>query len=285
MKTKSAGADDSALGEIAAAFVSARRSRKSLAAYPGDAPESLETAYAIQDLAIDRWDAEPAGWKVGRITGADARAFGVDRLAGPIFPELLWSAADAPAGIGVFKGGFAAVEGEIVAILGENAPSGKLEWTTEEAFALIGSLRAGAEIASSPYAGINDDGPLVTISDFGNNYGLIVGEEIQNWKAMQVEDWLCRTFIDDKLVGEKSPADIPGGPIESLRFLLENTARRGHPLKKGMAVCTGAVTGVHEIEIGQWTRIEFAGASPIEFKTVDAAQKERETDAKNTAAE
>lgn len=284
MKTKSAGADDSAMGEIAATFVSARRNCKPIGDYPGDRPQSLESAYRIQDFAIRAWATKPAGWKVGRITGADAETLGTDRLAGPIFPEYCWPAPKAPAAVGVFENGFAAVEGEIVAIIAEDVPADKLDWNTEEALELVKSLHAGAEIASSPYAAINDDGPLVTISDFGNNFGLIIGDEIPDWKAMRVEDWGCRTFIDDELVGEQSPSGIPGGPIESLRFLIENTARRGFPLKKGMAVCTGAITGVHEIKIGQHARVEFHGAGAIMFDVVNAAPASAQAAVRNKVA-
>lgn len=267
MTKKDAGAKAAAI-----AFVEARRNRKPLDAYPGEKPASLAEAYRIQDIAIDRWGDAPVGWKVGRINGADAQALGVDRLAGPIFPEFMWTTETAPAALGVFSGGFAAVEGEIVAIIGETPPADKTDWTADEALAIIGGLYAGVEIASSPYARINEDGPLVTISDFGNNFGLIIGDEIPDWRSLRLNEWQCQTHINDKLVGENAPSSIPGGPIESLRFLLANTAERGIPLTKGMAVCTGAVTGVHEIRIGQRARIAFAGVSPIEFTVTDAIE-------------
>lgn len=251
---------------VAAAFVKARLNCSALMTYPGAKPTTLAGAYAIQDFGIKQWPSDIAGWKVGGIDQQNAELLHVNRLVGPIFTEKLWSSKNAPDSVGVFEEGFAAIEGEIVAILKDNAPIDKFEWTTEEALTLVESLRAGAEIASSPYPFINDEGPLVTISDFGNNFGLIIGDEIPKWRDGRLEDWSCQTFIDSELVGENAPTNRNGGPIESLRFLFENSARRNMPLKKGMAVCTGAITGVHQIGVGQNTCIHFKGARPIEFR-------------------
>jgi len=248
--------------DIARTFVGARRQGASLTAYPGEPPFDLEEAYAIQDAAIALWPDEIAGWKVGRILGADEKKYGVDRLAGPIFNASI-KPARGSVQMDVFADGFVAVEGEVVIILKDDAPADKLVWSTDEAAALVESIVAGVEIASSPFSGINDMGPLVTISDFGNNFGLILGEEIPDWRAFQYADWQCETLIDGVSVGKATPADIPGGPVESLRFLLENSARRGIPLKKGMAVSTGAITGVHQARAGQSATVEFKGVAPI----------------------
>ncbi len=263
MQQKQTAANQAEAGEIARRFTAARRSGGVVETYPGAKPQTLEEAYAIQDAAIGTWADEIVGWKVGRITGKDEAKFGVDRLAGPIFKASL-KQADGVMETAVFENGFAAVEGEVVIVIGADAPAEKIEWSTEEARALIGAICAGVEIASSPFAGINAHGPLVTISDFGNNNGLIVGGEIPDWRRLAFSEWTCETFIDGASVGRETPAAIPGGPVESLRFLLELCARRGLPLKKGMAVSTGAVTGVHEIKVGQSSTVVFDGAEPID---------------------
>lgn len=262
MQQKQPAANHAETAEIARRFTAARREGRVIASYPGPLPHSLERAYAIQDAAIATWPDEIVGWKVGRITGADEAKYGVDRLAGPIFRANFKSVQEA-AETAIFENGFAAVEGEAVILLGDDAPAGKTDWTIEETRALIGDVRAGVEIASSPFPGINEHGPLVTISDFGNNNGLIVGEPIPHWRDFDCSEWVCETFIDGASVGRDTPAAIPGGPVESLRFLLALCARRGLPLKKGMAVSTGAVTGVHQIRVGQSAIIAFEGVAPI----------------------
>jgi 2-keto-4-pentenoate hydratase len=99
----------------------------------------------------------------------------------------------------------------------------------------------------------------VVVSDFGNNAGLILGPAIAEVDL----DLACETFIEGERVGRGRAADMPGGPLESLRFLLETCARRGRPLTSGQLISTGAVTGIHDIRAGQAARISFGRLGDI----------------------
>ena len=52
---------NSAIDARASAFVEARLAGRSLPVYPGDMPDSLEEAYAIQSAAISAWPDRVAG--------------------------------------------------------------------------------------------------------------------------------------------------------------------------------------------------------------------------------
>ncbi|HEY5346853.1 MAG TPA: hypothetical protein VIJ72_01570 [Rhizomicrobium sp.] len=260
---------------IAERLVAARLAAAPLDAYPGDIPQNLLSAYAVQDAAIALWPDEIVGWKLGRVGPAFEAQFGNVRLAGPIFRRSLQTASG-EAQFPVFQGGFAAVEGEFVIKVNQDAPADKLIWSADEARALVGGLYIGIETAGSPMKMINELGPAVVVSDFGNNAGLILGGEIPGGKARALESLAVETFIEGKLVGGGTAAGIPGGPIESLRFLLENTARRGMPLKAGILVTTGAVTGIHAIDCGQSSRIVFGDDGEIRCRAV-AARPQAET--------
>jgi 2-keto-4-pentenoate hydratase len=252
---------------IANRLVAARLARTCLSAYPGDLPATLSDAYAVQDAAIALWPDEIIGWKLGRVGPDFEPRFGKERLAGPIFRKGLqraWGETSFP----VFHGGFAAVEGEFVIRIARDAPAGKLDWTTEEAWDLAGAFHIGIETAGSPMKMINDLGPTAVVSDFGNNAGLILGEEIPDARTRMLESLRVETFIEGGSVGTGTAAGIPGGPIESLRFLLENTARRGIALKAGTLVTTGAVTGIHEIRPGQSSQILFGADGEIRCRAV-----------------
>jgi len=257
------------LDKRAQAFVSARLSAGTVKEYPGELPSALHEAYSIQDDALRLWPEPPAGWKVGRITGDYETQFGEDRLAGPVFPNVVTKFPEAAVTSPVFGEGFAAVEGEVTAVIGKDVPAGKTDFTTEDALEFIESLHLGVEVASSPFPGINDFGPLVTISDFGNNYGLILGKEIPDWREMSLADWMFETEINGETVGKATPEGLPGGPVESVRFLLENTARRGFPVKAGMMILTGAVTGVHEAHAGDTASVTLNG-DKVSLKLVEA---------------
>ena len=252
---------------VAKAFTDSRLAKGSLAEYPGELPATLEEAYAIQDAAIALWPHKIAGWKIGGIGGDYAVKYGETKLAGPVFENQIYRDYEAPIDMPVFKDGFAAIEDEIVFIVNKDAPADKFDWTLEEAADYVGAVHMGVEIASSPFPEINNMGPLVTISDFGNNNGLIVGPEIANWDESNLESWTMETLINGMSMGT---ATAPG-PLVSFRFVLENAARRGLPLKKGMSVTTGAITGVHQAYSGDISTISCTGVANIDLTLIPEA--------------
>ncbi|PZO05627.1 MAG: 2-keto-4-pentenoate hydratase [Alphaproteobacteria bacterium] len=240
---------------IAHAFVLARSNSHALTDYPGKLPATLAEAYAIQDRAIAAWPDQIAGWKLGRINAPHDADFGAGRLAGPIFSRNVWSAGVTPTRFDVIDGGFAAVEAEYLLVLGETSPD-RDDWTAETVIPLVARALTGIEIAGSPFAGINAHGPAVTASDFGNNAGLILGQDISDWKE-RLAELTCETRFDGVVIGTGGAASIPNGPLDSLAFLLNLLHRRGRRLEAGQIISTGAATGVHSIRIGQSAIADF----------------------------
>jgi 2-keto-4-pentenoate hydratase len=146
-----------------------------------------------------------------------------------------------------------------------DAPADKLEWSRKEARAMIRELRIGLEVASSPLAAINDLGPAVTASDFGNNAGLIVGPAIRDWDSRDVEALTCAAYVDDELVGEGGAYGLTGGVVRSVQFMLELAASRGRPLKAGDVIATGQTTGIHDVRPGQSVRMPFGDGNDGEL--------------------
>lgn len=260
--------ENSATSPIARAFVGARRGGRALDSYPGVQPESLEAAYAIQDEAIAAWPDRIAGWKLGRINAPHDAHFGTGRLAGPIFSRNVWIAGSTPTRFGVIEGGFAAVEAEYVLEMGETAPDHG-DWTVDTVAPLVSRVFIGVEIAGSPFAGINEHGPAVTVSDFGNNAGLILGGEITGWRE-RLSGLICTMTINDVVTGRGGAMSIPGGPLDSLAFLLNLLHRRGRRLEVGQLISTGAATGVHDILTGQSASADFGPDGRIDCLAVPA---------------
>jgi 2-keto-4-pentenoate hydratase len=236
---------------VATAFVTARKTARALADYPGIAPQDIASAYRIQDAAIQLDGRTIAGWKVGRINPPLDQQLGTNRLSGPMFTDQTVSAAqsEVPA-MPVFEGGFAAGEAELLLHI---APgwNGAAPIDDASTRAIIDDVRLGIEIASSPYARINADGPLVTISDFGNNHGVVIGPELENWRMLDLCAIVVRTEIDGETVGEATAATMLDGPYGAVRFLLGNLSARRFDLSQGLWVSTGAITGVHPVLPGQ----------------------------------
>lgn len=242
---------------IAGQFRAARLSKTALSDFPGPLPRVLDESYAIQDAAIAGWPDKLVGWKVGRILGDLVAVHGTDRLIGPIFAASLQRATgETEESFAAIQDGFCAVEGEYVFELAADAMPGKTDYDASSALDLVGELWTGIEVAGSPLATINDLGPTVVVSDFGNNWGLILGKPVQNWRA-RLEDLTCAVTINGDVVGTGVVTAFPGGITQSLVFALNCAATRGLPLKRGMLISTGAVSGVHDAKPGDHAIADF----------------------------
>ena len=241
--------------KISATLTRARRHARALPGFPGDVPQSLAEAYAIQSQSLAGWADDVAGWKVGGVPPDYRDRFDDEWLAGPIFrSNTRFAHGDDPADMPVFAGGFAAIEAEFVLRTGATEAEDR--------------LYIGTEIASSPVPDINGYGPCAVISDFGNNRGLLVGDEVADWRDL--ENIEVTTLIDGQEVGRAVVERVSEGVGISARFLRANLASRGIALPEGSFISCGALTGVHEADIGAQGDISFAGLGRLRMTLVEA---------------
>ena len=256
---------------IAGSFVRARSAAVPLQQYPGVVPPDVATAYAVQEAAIELWPDTIAGWKVARVApnwpAGSAGKFPEPRLNGPAFSRNIYIASSELPVCPVFAAGFAAVETEIVIRVGRDAPADKTQWTIAEAMDFVGAVHIGIEVASSPLATLNELGAGAVIADFGNNWGIVVGQEIVEWRSVVSID--CEAFIDGVSVGARA-VSMEQGPLDAFAFTLGKCASRRRPLREGMWITTGMITGVHDIRIGQQSRHVFAGYGEVGCRIVRA---------------
>ncbi|EJL35204.1 2-keto-4-pentenoate hydratase [Novosphingobium sp. AP12] len=248
---------------VAEAFVAARREKRALATYPGEAPTDLGGAYRIQDIALELDGRSVSGWKVGKINPPTDAQLGSNRLAGPIFADSVVTVSDGEAPeMPVFADGFAAAEAEFLLHVAAGW-DGTVPQDDAETRAVLDAVHLGIEVASSPYPRINADGPPVTVSDYGNNYGMIVGAALEGWETIDFNGITVRLEIDGEVAGEATTAAMLDGPLGAVRFLLGNLAARGIDCSGGTWVSTGAVTGVHPVVPGQRVLATFEGHGTV----------------------
>ena len=105
------------------------------------------------------------------------------------------------------------------------------------------------------------------ISDFGNNWGIVVGAEIAGWRTLH--EVVALSFIDEEFVGSR---DVVCAPRSAGRAGVHagKCARRGRPLRAGDVITTGMITGVHDIRLGQQSRHVFEGFGEVSCRAVRA---------------
>ena len=228
---------------ISSALVRARRDAIALTGFPHTPPANLATAYLIQERSIKLWPDAVAGWKVGGIPPQWRDELGADWLVGPIFSRSVQSARYGEVSMmPVYHNGFAAIEPELILKLGVTRAEDR--------------LFIGAEIASSPVPAINDFGPAAVVCDFGNNNGLLIGDEILNW-SQTVGSTEVSIEIDGEQVGHRVLENLVDGAVAARDFCIEHARSTGRLLKPGTLISTGAITGVHEATVGAQCNISF----------------------------
>lgn len=209
----------------------------------------------MQAISRAAWPDRISGWKVGGIPPKHREVLGADFLSGPIFSRRVVTADPArPSEMPVFAGGFAAIEPEFILEMGETRDQDR--------------LFIGAEIASSPIMAINDVGPLAVVCDFGNNNGMLIGDEIPDWQSLAGRDFPVSCVIGDICVGETVCDDIPAKVDAAHTFLSELADREGFELPAGTYISTGAITGVHDAQSGDQSVLDFGTLGRLELKLV-----------------
>lgn len=251
---------------ISQRLLQARKAAISLPAFPGQLPSDTKTAYAIQHQSINSWPDEVSGWKVGGISTLFLEQFAARRLAGPIFKSQTLTAPGSEAvTASVFENGFAAVEAEFVIRTAVTLSPAEPVKTGEELKECIASIHMGVEIASSPMADINELGPGAIISDFGNNAGLIVGPQIMNWRERAADDIDISVVINAVEAGAIRTR-ISEDAFAAFEFLSELSHARGIELPAGTLVTCGALSGIHNVEIGDLASVVFAGLGKLDIR-------------------
>jgi 2-keto-4-pentenoate hydratase len=258
--------------QIASTFRAARSAARPLDSYPGgEVPATLASAYAIQQLAIAGWPDQVVGWKVAAIQANWRTAYPDERVAGPVFSKRLARVSSGGVEMPIIRGGYAAAEAEFALLLGADFPVDTAFATAEQLRPFVAAVHAAIELAGSPLPNLSALGPGAVISDFGNNIGLVIGPELENFFARQPQDWPVDTTINDVPVGEGSADRIPGGPLAALLFLANSLVSRGDTLRPGHWVSTGASTGVHPVSVGDQVQVMFDGQPVISLRIGEGA--------------
>ena len=251
---------------ISERLLEARTEALALPAFPGQLPSDTQTAYTIQYRSISSWPDVVSGWKVGGISPVFREQFLANRLAGPIFKSQTINALNSEAvNATVFEDGFAAVEAEFVIRTAVPLSPNEPAKTIEELKNCVASIHMGVEIASSPLADINELGPGAIIADFGNNAGLIVGPQIVDWCERASDDIDISVSINGVEAGA-TRTSIEDDAFAAFEFLSALSSARGIELPAGTLVTCGALSGIHDVEIGDQATVMFKGIGTLDVK-------------------
>ena len=249
----------------AALLIAARQEGRKLEALPSGAePETLEDAYEIQEEILNGIGLKLAGWKVALTNDeAMAGAGAKEPAAGPLFAPHIQAAPQTVEGGADTVGGF---ECEFAFKLARTIPAEGAPYTGEVVAAAIGSLHPAIEVVGLRIANRPSLGVRGVVADHAGNYSFVYGDAVPDWQTLDLAACSVRHLVDGGEIAASNGANVYGNPLNSLAWLANHLAKRGHELTAGQWITTGAATGPLPAPVSSRVTADFGALGTVEVR-------------------
>ena len=232
-----------------------------------EAPRSVAEAYAVQDLVHRELAGFGAlsGHKIGCTTPVMQAYLGIDHpCAGEVFAGTVFrDHADLP----LARFHRIGVECEIAVRLGSDIADIGRPHDRDTVRDHVAAVMAGIELVDDRYADFPSMPPTALIADDFFNAGVVLGQEITDWQAMDLSGLEGGMLVDGEPVGRGVGADILGHPLEALAWLANHRLAIGRPLAAGTFVMLGSLVKTVHFDRPAKVRIEIEqlGGASVRF--------------------
>lgn len=211
----------------------------SLASQSGD--DSIDAAYLVQDayhaLLADR-GLRIVGHKVALTSKAMQEFCGVDQpLAGAVFDNVVF---ESPAEVALDQHRHMGVEFEVAVVMGTDLAPGSGPHTRDSVLAAVARCHPAFELVEDRNADYSALNPFDLVSENAWNAAVVLGEGIESWRDLDLENAPTRLELNGNPAGEGKTGDALGHPMEALAFLANHLNDRGRTLRAGEFVMTGS---------------------------------------------
>lgn len=222
---------------------------------------SIEEAYAVQDLVAGirtQKGERVAGYKVGCTSDAIRSQFGLEE---PISARIFEPYIHQEGSISYWNEYAAcAVEPEMVITIGADLFGAGL--TDDQLTGAIECVHPGIELHNYRFW-FHPPTSQELICSGGIHAGLIVGEALVPPEELSFEHELFRVRMNGELITEAPASEIMGGPLHSLRWLVDSLTSRGLVLQKGSLVIPGSPVELVRIDRDVELSIEIEGVGKL----------------------
>lgn len=225
-------------------------------------PATLADAYRMQEAAIERWDDEIAGWKVGTTSKHAQDLFGISEpVYGPVFRKTV---VQGPATLPANEFHHRMLESEFAFRFGKDLPPRAAPYSRQEIVEAIDALVPAFEIISPRYRSLSAGGLLQVVADFCANGGAVMGPVIQDWRGIDLPSHAVKLSIGGALRQEGKGSAVLGDPLNVAEWFVNTFRARGVKVAQGQFVMTGTMTGINAPEIGQPAAADFGNLGRVE---------------------
>ena len=225
---------------------------------------STAEAYAVQDIVADmrgQKGEQVVGYKVGCTSEAIRRQFGLSEpISGRLFNPHVRSEGDS---VNWRSYAGCAVEPEMVLTIGSDLCGEGLP--DDQLIDAIECVRAGIELHNYRFW-FTPPTSQELICSGGIHAGLIVGRTSVRPEQLSFAEEIFSLRKNGRLVTEAPASEIMGGPIHSLRWLVDSLTRKGQRLEKGSLVIPGSPVELIRIDQDTEVRVDIQGVGAVEAR-------------------
>lgn len=242
--------------DLATRLVEARRSGGTVTLAPGELPDDMAAAQAVQDDVWRLLGERCGGWKIGGTSTESQKRLGTSEPgaaklpAGGFFPNY--------ANMPVHPAHSPAIECEFTLKLGRDLPPRDAEYSEAEVAAAISALAPAIEVAGTRFqGGIAEVLSRTTLTaDSGFGMHIVTGTFRDNWRDFDMATHTMRVSVNGREVGTGTGARVMGNPLNALVWLA-NKQRKAAGLKAGEIVSTGSCTKIHPVQVRDTAYADF----------------------------
>ncbi len=248
--------------ELAAILIDARTQVRALGPLPDRLlPTSPAEAAAVDDLVAATSGWELQGWKIGCTSDHAQEMLGAPGpFAGRVYSLFHGDTTLGPSELIAEPN----LEGEFAFTFGADLAPREGGHDREAVLAAIANVRPAIEIVGGRYAQFVGTPLLALVADAGANSHLIVGEPTtESWDPASLAAATATMAVDGNRTGGGVGADVLGGPIEALEWLVTHLGERGIPIEAGQIVTTGTATQVSALPVGSTATATLEGVGSV----------------------
>ena len=235
---------------------------------PHLAPRNEREGYAIQDalhsVLASAGFGQLSGHKIGCTTPVMQKFLSIEHpCAGRVFETMVFGGA---VELSLSRFHRIGVECEIAARLGADMVGSWGPYTRESAADTVAACMGAIELVDDRYENFSDLAAPVLIADDFFNAGVVLGDENQHWRDLDLANVRGSLTIDGSEHASGLGSDILGHPMEALAWLANHRAGIGQPLRSGDFVLLGSVVQTVFLAAPAHVSIELEGLSCAEVQ-------------------
>ncbi len=247
------------INALAEMLIAARQNHQAIDSVPDElVPVDLAEAALVDDRVAELSGWTVLGWKIGATSAAAREILGApEPFAGRVYSILRSGAVLSSDDVL----GEPRIEGEFAFTLG--ADLGPAACDRAAVAAAIANVCPAIEVVGGRYANMFGVPLSCLAADAGTNGLLVLGDPAEGVDYETLPNATATMTANGEVIGQGTGADVHGGPLNALCWLVDHLAARGIGLRAGQVVTTGTATQLGDFPAGSTAVADLAGVGSV----------------------